>query len=388
MLDLAALVFAAGSAVGIAAFASTDPIVVHKSTVPALVEARGYNGKTVAKLLRNRIRDIARAAGTARGDDLGVFHADESAIDQLAERLHLDGLIDSLRELLDLHRYSIDLTLVNASQQLQFSLPQGLANGALVTAGADELKLILKGESANDALFTLYVSGSNSVPELIDKMAMRFIERVDPYVLTLYHFRKEYASGEFNETLPLIEHTVRVLPIDQVQWPLLLWGRAHFRQGDYDAAIARYRQALQLNPHFAFAQARWGEALVAKGEVRVGIEKIEAALQQVLNQREQPRPRRYATAVVLYQLLGDVQMQQGDHSAARAAYIAGLDLLPDSPILQTSLGRLYLLHGQHRVAAELLSKAVGRHPNPQQPQQLLDEAMHKLLQQGDGVASL
>ena len=376
MIDLTALVLAAGSAVGIAAFVSTDPIIIYKSTVPQLVEYRGYSGKLIAKLLRERIRQIARTAGTARGDALGVFHDDESAIDLLAERLRLDGFIDALRELLDLHKYSLEVSVVNAESRLDLVLNEG--SPRVVSAGADELKLVLKGESVDGQLFTLYTKGSNDIHVLIDKMAQRFIERVDPYVLTLYHFRKEYPGGDFTETLPMIEHSVRVLPLEEMHWPLLLWGRALYRQGNYDAAIEKYRQALKVESDFAFALARWGEALVAKGEIEAGLERMQTALQALRENQEISKARRLNTQAVIYHLLGHTLADQGRDQEAYRAYVEGLELVPENPLLQTALASLYVRHGQYLPAERLLEKAILRHPSPQIPRKLLDQVLTEM----------
>ncbi len=356
MFDLATLVFGAGSAVGLAALLSTDPIVVRKAYVPLTVEYyQGYNGMLVSKLLRERIRIIAREAGTSRGDSLGVFNADESAIDVLAERLYVDGVVDSLREFLDLQSYSLDPYLVQSP---------------------DGVKLGIKGESADGQLFYLSVKGGQDedIPVLIDRLAQLFIEKVDPYVLTLYYFRQDYALGDFTKSLPMIEHSVRVLPQVSKVWPLLLRGRVHYRLGEYDQAILTYQEALRIDPNFPLAFARWGEALVAKGDVKGGLEKMQLAVVK-MHQDDFATHHLTSFAPPIYTLLGDHLVKIGADEAARGVYVQGLALASNDPLLQTSLGSLYLRHGQFDPAIKLLQSALVTHPDPSVPRKLLDQAM-------------
>lgn len=355
MIDIATLVFGAGSAVGVAALLATDPIVIRKAYVPMVVEYyQGYNGTLISKLLREKIRMIAREAGTSRGDQLGVFNADESAIDILADRLYVDGLVDSLREFLNLQAYSLDPYLVDSGHGL---------------------KMGLKGETAHGELFYLSVAGTyDDIPGMLEKLAQRFVERVDPYVLTLYYFRTEYAKGEFTQSLPMIEHTVRVSVTKQRVWPLLLWGRMHYRLGEYDKAIERYQEALKVDPDFALATARWGEALLGKGDLKGGLEKMQEAI-TVLDRESVTPPQRAAMAAPLHVLLGDTLVKLGAEEEARDVYVRGLHENADNALLQTSLGSLYLRHRQFEPAVDLLQKALMSHPNPAVPRKLLDQAL-------------
>jgi tetratricopeptide (TPR) repeat protein len=373
MFDLATLFVGAGAGVGLAALLSTDPVVIHKAYVPTLVEYQGYKGELLAKLLRERIRIIAREAGSARGDQLGVFNADASAIDYLTERLGIDTLVDSLREFLGLHSYSIDPYLVHYPSGFTFNLKGETADGQQFST-ANDLKFGIKGETESGQLFYLYVSGTDDLPTLVNTLAERFIEKVDPYVLTLYYFRKELAQGEFTKSLPLIEHSVRVLPTQNRKWPLLLWGRVLNRQGHYDEAILKYRDALEISPDFALAKARWGETLIAQGDVKGGLEKMLLAVEE-LNDDGVPNNQRLAMAPTVYGLLGDTLADRGDDADARAVYVQGLARVPKNPLLQTSLGKLYLRHGQYEPALELLQSAVLALPDSVETRKLLDQAL-------------
>jgi tetratricopeptide (TPR) repeat protein len=56
-----------------------------------------------------------------------------------------------------------------------------------------------------------------------------------------------------------------------------LWGQMLLKKGDYDGAIAKFRQAHERGPKFADPLEMWGEALTAKGEPGNALEKFAEA---------------------------------------------------------------------------------------------------------------
>jgi tetratricopeptide (TPR) repeat protein len=313
------------SALTLAALLSTDPVTVRRFSVPLGVEYSGYQGELIAKLLRERIRTIASEASTARGEVLSVIDRDHSAVETMAERLQLAGLVDAVQEFFNLQTYQV--------------------SGYVVFSGRD-LKLGIKVETANDDLFFLSAQGGQDVAALINEVAERFVERVDPYLLALYWFRKEYPGGEFTRSQPLIEHSLDVLPLAQKQWPLLLLGRIAYREGDYARAIAHYQDALRFAPTFAYPVARWGEALIASGESAAGLDKLRLATGLP------------SSTAVLQRLYADSLRGLGHDDEARDAFVAGLERYPNDPGLQIGLAQLYLAYGLHAPALALLERAV------------------------------
>ncbi|SDB49953.1 TPR repeat-containing protein [Desulfonatronum thiosulfatophilum] len=343
---LTTLLTSGTSVLVLAAMLATDPVSIRKFSVPAYAEYHGYSGEIVSKFLRERIRHIAQEAGTARGEVLSVFHDDVSAIEILAERLQLGGLVDAVQEFMNLQVYSVGGYLL-------------LENG--------EMKIGTRVETAKGEVFFLSASGGRDIRTLINKMAEMFVERVDPYVLALYYFRKEYPSGNFVDAPALVEHCISVLPTPQKQWPMLLKGRMAYRAGQYEEAIASYQRALALDPDFAFALARWGEALVAMGDVQGGLDNMRLAVS-----------KKNATAVI-FQLLGDTLARNSFPEEAREAYIQGLQETPDDPGLQISLARLYLDHRQPEPALALLEKAVIKRGDDVETHILLTQALQGVI---------
>ena len=335
MLDLASILIGTGAAIGLAALLETDPVVIQKAYVPMLVEYQGYKGELVAKLLRERIRTIAREADTARGDELGIFNANASAIYILSERLNIDGLIDAIREFLGLNAYNLSPYIVHYPGGFNFKI-KNETGGQQVTS-TNDLKIGIKVQTADGQLFFVSASGSQSISELIDELAERFIERVDPYVLTLYYFRKEYPQGKFSKSLPMIEHSVGVVPGELKMWPILLWGIVHQRQGHYDEAILKFQEVLRLVPSFSEAMAHWGEVLIEQGHQEAGLEKMRLAAEKSFLDPTIP----YQMDTIAHGVLGDTLVKLGRDEEARQAYVEGLELVPKNSFLRVSLGKLY-----------------------------------------------
>jgi len=352
MIDLPTLVVAAAASIGIGALGSTDPIRVHTTDVPVMVDFKGYNGPVVATLFRERLRTIAREAGTRRGDSLGHFYANETAVDELVRQLGVSGVVDAVREYLGLHMYNLDIHITQH--------------------GRGDLHFEIMGEAPDGKIFFVEVTGGNELPELIQEAAEHFLLRVDPYVLAVYYFRKEISGGEFQRTLPLIEHCLRVIPGDRSMWPLLLWGGVLFRQGRYDEAIVKFQQVLEIVPNFSEAHALWGRALIAKGDLDGGFDQMRRAVESA---PEDPTQRRSAVWPSVYAMLGDELAQQGKDEEAREVYVNGLRLLPYDPHLKAGLGELYLRHRQYDPAVALLRDALGAHPDKERTRDLLGQAL-------------
>lgn len=317
---------------------SNDPISIRSVNVPPKVLENGYSGELVGILLRQRIREIASEAATARGEILSVIDHDRSAIEAVAERLQLAGVADAIQELLNMQTYS--------------------ALGYIVSH-EDDLKFGLKVETANDDVFTVYARGGQNIDALIDAVAMQFVERVDPYLMALYWFRKEYPSGEFSRALPLANYSFDLVPVTQKQWPTLLLGRIAHRQGDLAGAIEHYQTALRLDPEFALPVARWGEADIDRGDIESGLEKLQLATEMT-----------YSTASISLKLAQNLQRLGRDHEA-RDAFVSGLERHPDDPGLQMGLARLYLTYSLYAPALALLEKTAQRHTP--------DAEMHELI---------
>jgi protein O-GlcNAc transferase len=134
--------------------------------------------------------------------------------------------------------------------------------------------------------------------------------------------------------------------------------RAHYNranalqtQGDLDAAIGHYRQALLLDPAYAEAHNNLGIALLARDEADAAIESYRQALLL--------RPD-YARA---HNNLGNALQAQGSFAAATGHYLNALALEPNYAEAHNNLGNTWLTQGKFDAALECYQKALALKPD-------------------------
>ncbi len=343
-MDLTTLAATGLIAVFLSAMLAADPVVMRSFSVPAEIEDAGYSDRLIATLLRERIRHIARTADTARGEKLSTYATGRTALETLAEQFNLDKVVNAFQEYFELHRYSLSGYVAKTPNGLRFDLQADSALG-------DRFTVAVNGQ------------GDGDMDALINEMAERFVARADPYVLALYYFRVEYENASFDRAIPMLRHCVQVLPVELKKWPILVWGQALARTGAHNDAIAKYQEALELDPDFGFALRSWGVSLWEQDRRDAALDKMRAAV---------------AVPTVfpdLFDILGDRLVEAGADTEARDVYVAGLTRFPDHPGLLFSLGRLYLRYEQYDPAVDLLGDALLAAPDNQTIQNQLNEAM-------------
>lgn len=355
MLDISTLAIGFASAIGLASTLSTDPVVIRRTTVPSTLEWQGYTGDVVGKMFREHLRHIATVVGTMRGDEFGVDYSHEHAFEELMESIHLNKIVDATRDFLNLYHYTIEGQIYNVDNRYHY---------------------LLTVETSEEELFYIEVEDGDDIAKLINRTAERFMERVDPYILAQYYRRLETPTGEFPRTKRLLEHCVRVLPQKQTMWPVLVLGNLHYQKGEYEQAITRYLQVIELNPGYSEAMAYWGRTLIAMGYPDTGLQKMRKAVELAADDPAQRRAKVWAT---VHSLLADELVKRGEYQEAWETYIDGLKLVPENPYLMMGLGKLYLMHKQYDPAIDLLRQAVAKHPEKDKPRALLDKALNAKL---------
>ncbi|MEE2659160.1 MAG: tetratricopeptide repeat protein [Candidatus Latescibacterota bacterium] len=149
-------------------------------------------------------------------------------------------------------------------------------------------------------------------------------------------------------------------------------GMAYLEQGRLPEALARFRQAVQLDPEFAPGVHATGRVLQARGQLPDAIAAYERACQLDPNLLEAHvdlgsayhRAHRFDQAVVAYRRaleldpertlihgnLGMAHAMAGRFEAAASAFREGLQRDPDSVDLHEALGQVYARQGRMREA--------------------------------------
>lgn len=159
-------------------------------------------------------------------------------------------------------------------------------------------------------------------------------------------------------------------------------GRTHYHKGDYDAALAQYRSALELKPGSAFVRNLMGLAYYHKGYADQAVAEYKRAVrlndkftdaylnlgltyiytgkpdkaveiyEQALRFQPDATERRY-----IYRNLGMAYAQEGKLGKARAAYLKALEIDPQYGEAYVSLGNLAFNRGDYKGAVETYGKA-------------------------------
>src|SRR3546814_5685020 len=87
-------------------------------------------------------------------------------------------------------------------------------------------------------------------PEELDSMihtaSLQLMQEIDPYLVAVYHFRNETAESGYPLTKKAIDFCLVHADRRQLPWTYALWGDMLRREGKYEDAIVKFRQALTL----------------------------------------------------------------------------------------------------------------------------------------------
>jgi TolB-like protein/class 3 adenylate cyclase len=148
---------------------------------------------------------------------------------------------------------------------------------------------------------------------------------------------------------------------DLTAWDRFLRGLSHYykqTKPDFEASIAFFREAIELDPSLAIARAYLGTIMIQgiqygwiKSTHELWAEAMELAESTV---RLDPR------SAFAYQIVAFIHAMEGDHVAAMEAGRRAVELNPYDMGARGVLGCCHLAIGEHRQAIELFTTAVQR----------------------------
>ena len=128
-------------------------------------------------------------------------------------------------------------------------------------------------------------------------------------------------------------------------------GLAAYNKGNYEQAIARYNQAIHLNPNDALAYNGRGQAYYAQGDYDQAIANYSRAIYLEPNNAN------------AYHKRGQAYYDQGSYDQAIADYDQAIDLNPNNPLTYNSRGNAYYGRGNYNQAISNYSRALRLNPN-------------------------
>jgi tetratricopeptide (TPR) repeat protein len=142
---------------------------------------------------------------------------------------------------------------------------------------------------------------------------------------------------------------------------------------DFEGAAADYRAAASIDPCVAFYRVNLAGALRRAGR----LDEAGAALDAV--ERDAREGALEDDALYVSLARGDLALARGDDALAERYYLVAARAAPEAPVPWESLGRLRMLRGEHRGAAEAVLAAMEREPTAGQRLSLAEA----LLRAGD-----
>jgi tetratricopeptide (TPR) repeat protein len=186
----------------------------------------------------------------------------------------------------------------------------------------------------------------DDVSGLLKRGAIKLMQKIDPYLVAVYHFREEAPDSGYPETKAAIDHCFVYAPRKELPWVYALLGDVLRREGRYEDAVVKFRQALLLNPSFPRPMMRWGNALADQGRHEEAIGRYKKTLEIAPI---------YPEALVYW---ADSLEALGQHEEAHKKYQEALAMDPEFPRIVFAYGK-YLAHkGEKARAAEYLHQAV------------------------------
>lgn len=318
---------AVGAFFGVSYFVSPNTIVIQELTVPVKIEEeQGYNSKVVSGLLSNALARIADTAGTNRGNYVSEGSAQAQSVEALSDWF---GLAQPIR----------------ATQVALGFLPYAFS-GEFIQDGED-LVLRINGESSKYWHFELERRRADGdVLALINDAALGLLQEIDPYVVAVYHFRREIPTKDFTNTKEAIDHALVHSPRKNLPWVYALLAHVLFFEGDHEGSILKNRQALALDPTFPRPMMRWGENLAVLGRHDEAIGRFKRVLEIDPN---------YPEAVVYW---ANSLMAKNDLAGARAKFREAYEMDPNFDRIVHAYGMFLAENGDKVQAADLLRRAV------------------------------
>ena len=240
----------------LAVFHNISGVNIEAISVPGSVSGKtGFTRDVVVKRLADRMQEIEHQAHS-RADAKEVMAQDEG------------GAAAALGEF-------FALTPLLRVVQTSFGLIPYTFSGEIVIHGP-EMEMVLRGKDAASGQETLIREHgpADDVPGLIDKTAYEAVRMIDPSLLAAYQFKKDYLTRDFTRTEDVIRRALASPDERSHKWVLNLWGMVLYQQADRQGAIEKFRQALELDPHFASPLFNWGVVLARQGSHQEAIGKF------------------------------------------------------------------------------------------------------------------
>jgi len=320
-------VLAVGAFFAVSYFVNPETIIIEEISVPLYLEYRGFNNEVATGLLTEEVAKIAHAATTNRGTMTAELTAQGRSVEALSDWFGLSKPIRTTQVALGFLPYTF--------------------SGEIIEKGGNDLMLSIRGRSPAYRKFSIDEHGRiDDVEGLFHSAALRLMQEIDPYLVAVYHFRKEGAASDYPLTKAAIDFCLVHADRQQLPWVYALWGHVLHNEGRYEQAIVKFRQALTLDPTFPRPMMRWGQTLAVQGRHEEAIGRYRKTLEIEPD---------YPEALVAW---AESLIALGQHVEARRKYEEAVSMAPTFPRILVAYGTFLAQNGDKVGGAEYLRRAV------------------------------
>ena len=242
-----------------------DPVVIEPLLVPEPVAKAGWTGEVLARQMRDRVREINAGATTFRRRDDYLFDREQADV-------VLPGGIVSIRTLVTVLRSVVNRPARRfVAEVIEFDGPARPAECDPMSGRPP--RYVLVGRMSNTKAQD-WVVCADTVRDLPQPAGDRLMRAASPYVFASYQSTRDPALAKTIAEAILRDRNAG----DDHPWAFLLLGYMLVDQKDFSGAIAKYEQAVALEPKFAYACYGWGYALLQLKRPEEAIGKFEQAI--------------------------------------------------------------------------------------------------------------
>lgn len=222
---------------------SNDAYLIQAFQVPGDFEDKGYNGVVLSRKVQDRVVSLKNYIDSSKEDEFD-FEAElepDLEVGVMGFGLSLNTVTYHLKSLLGRKNKIITGELTDLNNKM-------------------ELTVRMSGFKTENHVIEYEEDADAAIDYLLEAAAKTILNNTAPYRLAVYHYQKE----EFPKSLQII---VKLLEKKKdTEWAYLAWGNLYNKQGKRDAAIEKWKKAMEVNPSFDNPLNGLGWAYLNKGE--------------------------------------------------------------------------------------------------------------------------
>lgn len=295
-----------------------NTMIVEAFATPEELQKKGFSGQAMASKLIDEFTSIRSVAQATRKkvSILPAWHQEPSDVTILGSKFSLKAFADYLKRLI-----GKDLTHITGEASIKDSI------------------ITLTVRSAEHASITT-VGTAEKLDTMLFEAAKEMLLTIEPYVVAVYLFDR----GNMNEAEEAVKYCLRHDPPDDDPWAYNAWGAILAEGKQYDKAIMRFKNCLDLDSTDEYAHYNWGYVLYDQHKIPEAIEKFEKVLK--LNPK----------AAVAYNGWGVCLEYEGDNQGAIIKYEEAIEMDPKMPEPYYNVGNVYYKMGEYEKVLWYMTK--------------------------------